>query len=153
MYNIRSKSRQALATVRESTFGKSLSRFNHLVRNHPIGTESSLSGCTQLPKNQPAFRNTSAITRVPEPPVAPMTTGGGADGSRGGTFREMGNARERRSSQIAICCNLERGVLPIFKSRRIRSKELRNCEPFTFIESVGRVKMVAAFHCSKSHAA
>src|SRR5437588_12577453 len=100
MYNIRSKSRQALATVRESTFGKSLSRFNHLVRNHPIGTESSLSGCTQSPKNQPAFSNTSAITRVPEPPVTPITTGGGAAGATGGTFPEMGKASERRWSQI-----------------------------------------------------
>jgi len=44
---------------------------------------------------------------------------------------------------------MERGVLPIFKGRRIRSKELRNCEPFTFIESIVRVKVVAAFQGPK----
>src|SRR3989440_131231 len=84
------------------------------------------------------------MIRVPEPPVAPTTTGGGAEGSRGGTFHGTGSAREERSSHILICCSRERGLLPIFKSKRIRSKEPRHCELFTLhdvIESLIQVKL------------
>ena len=87
---------------------------------------------------------------MPDPPVAPMTTGGGAELFRGRTFHGMGSARVKRSSQVPICCNLERGLLPIFKSKRMRSKELRHCELFTFIESIVRVEVVAAFDGPKT---
>src|SRR5436190_20117313 len=82
------------------------------------------------------------MTLVPEPPVAPITTGGGAEESRGGTFQGMGSPREKRSSHMPICCSRERGLLPIFKSRRTRSKELRHCELFTLhhVESLIWVK-------------
>ena len=120
-----------------------------MVRNQAIGRESSLRGFTRSPINQPAFRSTCAITRVPEPPVAPMTTGGGAEESRGGTFQGSGSPREERSSHVLICCSRERGLLPIFNSRRKRSKELRHCELFTFIESLVRV-VVASFDGSRS---
>jgi len=77
----------------------------------------------------------------------------GAEEPRGGTFHGMGNAREERSSCILICCSRERGLLPIFKSSRIRSKEPRHLEPVTLpdvIESLIRVKAFTALGTSKS---
>ena len=44
---------------------------------------------------------------------------------------------------MPICCSRERGLLPIFKSNRKRSKKLPNCELFTLhhvIESLIWVK-------------
>ena len=61
----------------------------------------------------------------------------------------MGSPSEERSTHVLICCSRERGVLPIFNSSRKRSKELRHCELFTFIESLVRV-VVAAFDGSRS---
>lgn len=93
------------------------------------------------------------MTRVPEPPVAPIITGGGAERWRGGTFHGIGNAREERSIRILICCSRERGLLPIFKSNRIRSNWLRHRELFTLhhvIESLIRVKAFAVLEASEA---
>src|SRR4030095_4403229 len=72
------KSARALSIISGDASPTS-NRSNHLARNERTGSESSEDALSLPPIHHPASRSIRVTTRVPEPPSAPIMTGGAND--------------------------------------------------------------------------